>query len=108
MENFLKNCPTREDFCSVLESHFYKQVLNTITNIAEKYENPEKLILNLETFVNIRDCLLFNTIVCNISRSGAAANMTIEEYNRGAVSPTGQYVIPVSYTHLTLPTICSV
>jgi len=90
------NMLTRADFCSVLESDFYKQVLNKIMTIAKMYnEKSKKPNLNLETFVNIRDCLLFNMIVCNISRSGAAANMTLEEYNRGMVSPTGQYVVHV-------------
>ena len=96
------NILTREDFSSVLESSSYKQIITKLTAINKKHsentDKPEKselFLLNLETFVNIRDCLLFNLIVCNISRSGAVANMTLEEYHRARASPTGHYVVQV-------------
>ena len=43
----------------------------------------------------ISDSLFFNLVVNNISRSGAVANMTCDEYRNGNISPTGQYVVLV-------------
>lgn len=90
------NIIQKSEFWAVLESDFYKAVVAKINNIDENYSlHPEGYLAQRDTFTNIRDCLFFNFVVNNMSRSGAASNMTCDEYKSGKISPAGQYVVLV-------------
>ena len=52
----------------------------------------------MTTFTNCRDAILLILVVPNISRAGAVANMTIEEYEKATTTATGKSSIMVKKT----------
>ena len=90
------NMISQEEFCSIVNSEFYKTIAATISEISKNYSStPNTFTTTRTTFTNIRDSIFFHLIVTNISRSGAIANMTMEEFDNGKYSPTGQFVVLV-------------
>uniref|UniRef100_A0A7M5V807 Uncharacterized protein n=1 Tax=Clytia hemisphaerica TaxID=252671 RepID=A0A7M5V807_9CNID len=66
------------------------------TNLHERYGNtPKKYSPSMNTFTNCRDAILLILVVPNISRAGAVANMTLEEYKKATVTATGKSSILV-------------
>ena len=87
---------TKEEFQTVLNSPFNQAVISNMKRIKEKYtDHSERFSVTRETFTNCRDSLFFGVIVNNISRSGACANMTVEEYKKNTKSMNGHYVVLV-------------
>ena len=85
-----------DDFRKALKSEHCMAVRQCITNLQEKYgDAPKKYSPSMNTFTNCRDAILLMLVVPNISRAGAVANMTLEEYKKATVTATGKSSILV-------------
>ena len=86
----------KEYFKAILDSKFNSSVAKKIKEIYCEYSStPSEFLLTRTLYTNARDCIFFKLICDNISRSGAIANMTLEEYIKGSFTPTGMYVVLV-------------
>ncbi|XP_065640119.1 uncharacterized protein LOC136072738 isoform X2 [Hydra vulgaris] len=86
----------KEYFKAILDSNFNVTVIKKIKEIHCQYSlKPNEFILTRSLYTNTRDCIFFKMVCDNISRSGAIANLTLEEYLKGTFTPTGLYVVLV-------------
>ena len=91
-----ENTITKEDFQTVIRSPFNQAVIKNMKFLLQKHGNSAtNFRVTREIFTNCRDSLFFSLIVNNISRSGACANMTVEEYLKGTNSMNDHFVVLV-------------